>query len=88
MLGALKNAAGAAAGVVIAEKVGSMVGPSIPKAGNLPISAIAMAAGGAYLGSRGGILGKVGYGMAINGLLHLAGGFAPQHVDVNFTGDY
>lgn len=88
MLGAIKNAAGAAVGVVVAEKIGSAVAPMVPKVGGLPVTSIAMAAGGAYLGSRGGLLGKLGYGMAVGGILHLLGNYLPGTVDVNFEGDY
>lgn len=79
----LKNAGLAAGGLIVSEKVGQMVQA---KASGLPAWALpaAFLVGGAYLGQRGGLAGKVGYGAAVNGALHLATAFFPS-VDTNFS---
>lgn len=84
MIGAVKNAALAAGGIVVGEKLGGMVAGRVPGFSDPRILAGAMAVGGSYLGSRGGVVGKVGYGLAIAGLLRLVGSFMPG-VDVNFN---
>lgn len=80
----LKNAALAAGGLVVAEKAGQLIAGRMPA--GLPSYALpaVMLLGGAYLGQRGGIMGKVGYGAAVNGALHLLTAFVPQ-VDTNFS---
>lgn len=84
MIGAVKNAAFAAGGLIVAEKVGGLIGGYIPP--SLPSFTLpaVMALGGAYLGGRGGIVGKLGYGMAVNGLLHVAATFLGGRVDTDF----
>jgi hypothetical protein len=88
----LKNAATAALGLVLAEKAGSLVSERI--GGRLPGGEYALPAamtlGGAYLGGRGGLLGKFGYGLALSGVLHLFGVMpgTGHLVDLNFEGGY
>jgi hypothetical protein len=90
MLGAVKNAAMAAAGLVAAEKVGGAIASRVAIPGGEYGLPAAMLLGGAYLGGRGGLIGKLGYGMALSGILHFLGAVPATAgvVDVNFGGSY
>ena len=79
---AVKNVGLAAAGLVVGEKLGGMIAGRLPGPSWLPGAALAV--GGLFLGSRGGLVGKLGYGAAVTGVLHVVSGFT-NAVDVDFS---
>lgn len=80
-LNTVQNVGLATAGLIISEKFGPLLSSRMPGPSWIPGAVVGL--GGLFLGSRSGMLGKIGYGVAVTGLLHTISSFT-NAVDVDF----